>query len=167
MTIVDNKIFEIFAAATEKVIDIITGQKAESSEHFQSDGEIPAGHLTGFCEFRGDLEGIAAMIIPEILAKKFANKILIQNDNEKIDENLINEAVCEIINQFSGVVRTDLSKAGFKTNFSIPEIIANETNHIIDFNGFESYKIPFECLDDKFYIFLSVSVNVTSYLPVA
>lgn len=166
MKIIDKKILSIFAVATKKVIDNITGQTVMTSEYFQSDGEIPAEHLTGFCEFHGDLEGIAALIIPEILAKKFANKILIQNDDNSIDENLIHEAVCEIINQFSGLVRTNLSKAGFKTDFSIPEIIENETNHIIHFNDFESYKIPFECFDDKFCIFLSISVNIKSNSPV-
>jgi len=166
MTIIDKNIFRIFATATEKVIDVITGQQAQGSKHFQSDGEIPSEHLTGFCEFQGDLEGIAALIIPEILARKFANKILLQNDNTPIDENLIDEAVCEIINQFSGLVRTDLSRAGFKTDFSIPEIIVNETDQIIHFNEFESYKIPFECLDERFYIYLSISVNVSSKAPV-
>lgn len=166
MKVIDKKIFKIFAVATEKVISIIAGQTVKGSEYFQSDGEIPEKHLTGYCEFQGDLEGIVALIMPKVLANKFANQILMQNDNDKIDDILISTTVCEIINQFSGVVRTELSKAGFKSEFSIPEIIENETNHIIDFSDFESYKIPFECLNEKFYIFLSISVDVKSNSPV-
>ena len=147
---VDHPIVKAFVGAAIETLNTMAMLELETGEISQVQALENTLDYTATMGLCGEKEGLLVLSLESSLARQVVAAMLGEDESE-IDGDLL-DGVGELTNMIAGSAKTELGKAGYHFNLSIPAVIEGEKNVVTPQTASTGLRINLSCGGREFVL---------------